>query len=206
MRAEVRTTVPLWFACRYVVAWGNRHILYKVSPPLHGPQGSSCVYIGKVSGYALASLLPCYNCSMMFCDCQVFSIFVLWCSVDASCFSLRLWIEAQKPYEFIGLLNMMLRNPMILYVFWAWCLECLWIYKVFRLQTNGPNTLRLKQLNSIQLGYPFNLFCLKMGSKQCVVSCCVQSERQRGVALFSLIRSWGYIEQHITVLATAPSG
>ena len=63
-------------------------------------------------------------------------------------FSLRLLIEAQNPCEFIGFLTQMLKMPMNSYGFWTWCLEYLWIYKVFRLQINGPNSLRLNILRT----------------------------------------------------------
>ena len=53
--------------------------------------------------------------------------------------SLRLSIEAQNPYEFIGSSRTMLKIPVILYGIWQWCLEPLWIYNVcFGFKLMGP--------------------------------------------------------------------
>ena len=51
--------------------------------------------------------------------------------------SLRLWIEAQNPYEFIRVLNVLLRI-LILYGVWTWCSGSLWFYSCFSASNSWP--------------------------------------------------------------------
>ena len=60
-------------------------------------------------------------------------------------FQPRVLSKADNPYEFIGFLNMMLRIPMHLYGFWAWCPESLW-FCIAVSASKDPNTLSLKYL------------------------------------------------------------
>ena len=76
-------------------------------------------------------------------------IIIIMIVIISSYSSLRVLSEAQNHYEFIAFFEHTIQNPYDFIRFWAWRLESLWHYGAFRLQIDGPTTLRLKKLSLI---------------------------------------------------------